>query len=114
MATFEEKAKIVAAQFDEWRVPMTAADFSEDRKGASVRIGIYELIEKLYKELFYTPVRQGESYNEWVARVATNGYDRYMKQFDKPQLTKEEKKKLRERKLQRIEENRKKQNGSIK
>lgn len=113
MATFEEKARFVAAQFDEWEVPMTAAYFSEDRKGASVRVGIYELIEKLYKELFFTPVQEGESYNEWVARVAINGYERYMKRFEKPRLTIEEKKELRERKLQRIEERNKKLRGEI-
>lgn len=113
MATFEEKARFVAAKFDEWGVPMTAADFSEDRKGASVRIGIYELIEKLYKELFFMPVHQGESYNEWVARVAISGYDRYMKRFEKPRLTIEEKKEMRERRLQRMEEHNKKFRGEI-
>ena len=113
MATFEEKARFVAAQFDEWEVPMTAADFSEDRKGAAVRLGIYELIEKLYKELIFTPVRQGESYNGWVARVAANGYERYMMRFEKPRLTKEERKELRERKQRRIKEHNKKLRGEI-
>lgn len=88
MKTFEEKATFVAKQYDEWGVSFALLGKNEN---------IYDLIERLYNALAKHPVEGSETYNQWVARVAVEGYSNYCKKMgDRPILSIEE----RERRYQ--------------
>lgn len=80
---FKEKATLVAEQYDKWGVPFALLSKGEN---------IYDLIERLYKALVKHPVEGKETYNQWIARVAVEGYAHYkQKMGDRPFLSKEEK-----------------------
>ena len=84
---FKDKARIVAEQYDKWEVPIALLSKGEN---------IYDLIERLYVTLEKYPV-DGETYNQWIARVAVDGYSHYKQKMGKRlEMSKEE----RERRYQ--------------
>ena len=82
---FKEKAMLVAEQFDKWNIPMTLLSKNEN---------IYDLIERMHTSLTKHPVEEGDTYNQWIAKVAIKCYAHYkQKMGEKPAMTREEREK---------------------
>lgn len=97
--SFAEKAKMVADQYDKWNFPLVLlADKYETP---------YVMIENLYEMLSMHEVEDGESHNQWYARITAERYPHYIKKMGGKTNAKETKEE-REARLKRYEEHKEK------
>lgn len=71
--TFAEKARIVAEQSDKWNIPLVLL--------SNMYQNPYVMIEELYKSISKYEVKDGESHNQWFARVTSEQYPHYIQKM---------------------------------
>lgn len=97
--SFAEKAKFVADQYDKWNIPLVLlCNQNEDA---------YTMIESVYETLSKYKVIEGETHNQWFARITAERYPHYIKKMGGKTNAKETKEE-REARLKRYEEHKEK------